>query len=218
MALSGVTAWPLTARDIITQALLENGIIGMDEEPTAAEANACLVRLNGLLKSWGVGMHLETDATVTVPAGSSSGTIGGDVGEVMAVRHEQSATYQRPLVEWVRDDLLGLPNRTTSGNPTAYYVEKDIEGVTLHIWPVPAADITLKVDFLKLPDTVTDLNQTVDMPDKYHEALFTNLAVRCAGMFGAQPAQELYGRAKELERMMLDRERPSSYYMRPACA
>lgn len=211
MTTSGITTWSLTARDIITAALHEHGVIGLAEEPEASEARACLLRLNAILKSWQVGLHLQSDATVTVPADSASGTIAADVEQVLAVRLVNSATSQRPLYRWERDEYLALPNKAASGTPTIFYVAEQAEQSTLYLWPVPTAITTLSMDYLRKPETVTDLSETVDFPQKYQEALYAMLAVRCAGLFGAQISQELAMRAERLRREIEDAERPSSY-------
>ena len=72
MATSGVTAWSLTARDIITTALVnELAVIPIGEDPEAQEATIVLSNLNYLMKSATNGSHLETLGTVTIPANSA---------------------------------------------------------------------------------------------------------------------------------------------------
>lgn len=215
MPTSGETAWSLTAREIVTAALQENAIIALGRDPRAAEMDACLVRLNALLKSWRVGLALEQGATVTVPADSASGAIDAGIDEVLAVRVVISATNERTLARWERDQYLSIPNKTSSGTPTAYYTSRTTAGTTLYLWPVPTVETDLKVDYLRLPETVTDPTETVDFPERHTEALYANLAVRCAGLFGVQPSQELFQRAERLRREVEDSERPASYFLEP---
>lgn len=210
---SGETEWCLTARDIIREALFENSIIAIGEEPTAEEAERCLVRLNALLKSWRVGRHLEKTGTITIPAGERVGTIDDQINEVMSARVIETVDYERQLARWTRDEYFRLPNKNTQGSPTCFYADAQRERIELYVWPVPLIDTQFKVDFLRLPETITNLNQVVDFPQEYQEALYTNLAVRIAGVFGEQPSQELYMRATEFKRLMEDRERPASYYL-----
>lgn len=215
MPTSGETAWSLTARDIVTAALQENAITALGRDPKAREMDACLVRLNGLLKSWRVGMHLEQGATVTVPADSASGLLDEGIGEVLSVRLVISATNERLLARWERDQYFSIPNKTSSGQPVAYYTADSLAGSTIYLYPVPSVETTLKVDYLRLPETITDTGQTVDFPERYTEALYSNLAVRCAGLFGVQPSQELFQRAERLRREVEDAERPASYLLEP---
>lgn len=215
MPTSGVTGWELTAREIIRVALVENAIIGPGDTPEADEAAECLVRLNGLLKSWRIGAHLDTTATVTVPANDPSGTLSGIIESITAVRFVHSATNERVMTRWGRDEYMSLPNKAASGTPTIFYEARARDAVTLFVWPVPTVESTLKADYRSMPETVTDLNETVDFPSKYNEALYVNLALKCWRIFNADkpiPA-DLRADAMRLEREMIDAERPSSYYL-----
>lgn len=215
MPTSGVTAWSLTARDIITAALQENAIVGLGRTPTAAESEACMVRLNGLLKSWSLGTYHETTGTVTVTANDASGTLAAGIRRIISARLELTST-ERQLAEWNRDDYLILPNKAASGDPTIFYQSRQLAGVTLYVWPVPTTNKTLHIDYERVPETVTALTETVDFPERYQEALYANLAMRCSGLFGVPLNAELVARAQRLEREMLDAERPDSYKFEPA--
>lgn len=216
MPTSGTTAWSLTARDIITAALEENNVIPLGRDPKAKELDACILRLNGLLKSWAVGMHQEALADVAVVADAASVALDAEVESILSLRLVTSATSERPLVRIPRDRYLELPNKAQSGTPTMFYESQATDGVTIYLWPVPTTDTTLKANYLRKPETVTNASETVDFPQRWQEALFTNLAMRCAGIFGIQPGPELITRAQRLEREMLDADRPESYFMEPA--
>lgn len=218
MPTSGVTTWSLTARDICTAALQENGILALGREMRSAELAACLVRLNAMLKAMLPNGYLEATATVTVPADDPSGTLDADVAEVLSVRRILTDATHRPLFRMERDRYFELPNMAQSGDPLGYYASEQVAGLTLYVWPVPTADTDLHVDYVRAVETVTDAGQTVDIPQKYQEAIYSNLAVRCAGIFGVQSPPELVDRARRLELMMFDAERPRSYFMEPDCA
>lgn len=211
MPTSGTTVWSLTARDIVTEALVDNAIIGTEDVLEAAEADKCLIRLNGLLKSMAWGRWLHRTDTVTVTANTATVTLSADVAEVMSGRVVESATYERQLARWERDEYFRLPNKAASGSPTCFYADAQLAATVLYVWPVPTANKSVRLDVLRHPETVTDLNETIDWPEEYQEALYSNLAVRCAGIFGTQPSQELYQRAEKLRIDMEDAERPASY-------
>lgn len=215
MPTSGVTSWPLTAREIINAALQEAAIIALDEEPEAHEASACLLRLNALLKSWQVGLQLEAEATVTVPPNDASGTLAADVETVVSARVVLSPTNERQLTRFERDDYLSLPNKLASGTPTIFYMSEQATTCTMHLWPVPTVETQIRISYLRTPETVTNLSQTVDFPQKYQEALYAMLAVRCAGLFGQTLEPELVARAERLRIEIEDAERPASYSLGP---
>lgn len=213
MTTSGVTAWSLTARDIITAALDENAILPLGEDMEAAEAAKCLIRLNALLKSWRIGGHLEATATVTITADTASGELSSDIQAVLSARYVDSATNERALARFERDDYFILPNKAASGTPSIFYADPQRDAPVMYVWPVPTADAEVKITYLRKPDTVTELTETVDIPEEYQEALYANLALRCCGIFGIEPKAELVTRAQRLEREMMDNSRPASYFM-----
>jgi hypothetical protein len=117
-----------------------------------------------------------------------------------------------------------IPNRaqTTNGGPSVYYLEKGVSGLTIHVWPVPSADIDLEIDYNRIADTVTDPSETLDLPEEWQEAVIMGLASRMASMFGVtrtDPAtvQRIDQKAAILYQRLLDRDRPDSYYFEPDC-
>lgn len=217
MTTSGVTDWQMTARQFVTEAMVENGILKMGREPRANELSTCLVRLNAIVKGTR-GLWLEADATATVDGGDPFVILDAGIADVVAARLVVSATNSRPLAMWERDDYFGLPNRlqTSASGPTAFYAAKELDAIKLHVWPVPTLDADLELDVQRVPETITNAGQTLDIPQRYHEAMYTVLARKCARLFGIQPAPDLIADADRLERQLFDAERPESYFMGPA--
>jgi hypothetical protein len=91
----------------------------------------------------------------------------------------------------------------------------------LRIWPVPAADITLELDYSRRPFIAETPEDTLDVPQEWHEAIYMGLAARCASMFGAdrvspQTVARIEARAAQLYQRLLDADRPDSYYFEPS--
>lgn len=217
MPTSGTTDWSLTARDIVVAALQENGIIPLGRNPTATEQDACILRLNALLKTLPAGSHNEATGTITIPGGSASGTIDSDVEEIISARVTTTG-HVRQLYRWDRTRYYELPNPTQVGEPTVFYESRGLNAVTMYVWPVPATDRDVAITYLRKAQTVTDGSQTVDFPQRFQEALYTILARRCAGLFGVEPPPDLVDRAARLELEMFDADRPRSYFFEPDCA
>lgn len=224
MATSGITDWPLTAEEIITQAMVELGAISSGETPTGEEMNDGQLRFNSMMKSWaGEGnLFRERTGTITIPAGTGAGTLPAGIRDVSSVRHVLSTTNYRQLAEWNRGEFYQLPNRIASGNPTAYYVHKTATGLAINIWPVPSTDQTLELDYSTAAETITDPSETVDVPQEWQEAMILGLASRCASMFGTVSTDpnivaRIDAKATALYRQLLDRDRPDSYYFEPDC-
>lgn len=224
MTTSGIYSWPLTAEEIVTQALYEIGAYAAGETPSGTDMNDGIVRLNALLKTWqGEGAaYRETTGTVTLAGGSSSVAAPDDCRDIFSIRHVVSSTYHRQLGEWNRSQYYMLPNRAQTGDPSIYYVSRADIGQTINVWPVPSADITLELDYGKTAETVTDPSETIDVPQEWQECLILSLASRLASMFGAtrvdpQTVARLDARSTVMYERLLDRDRPNSYYFEPDC-
>lgn len=222
MATSGITAFDLSAREMCRQAAVELGVISAGEQLESSETDDMLVRFNMMLKTWATEGNLfrEASGTVTVPAATGAGTLPASVRDIISVRHVVSATNSRQLQKWNRSQYYQLPNRAAVGNPTIYYATQGLSQDALYVWPVPAADINLHLDYYRSAEIITDLAQTVDIPQDWAEAAIFGLAARCANMFGAtRMDQATVGRVTQmaggLYQRLLDQDRPDSYYFEP---
>lgn len=222
MPTSGVTTWSLTALQICTYAAQELGVLSSGEELTADEQADMMVRLTAMLKSWSVKANLfrEATTTATITADTASVALPQGVREINAVRLVISADNERPLGYWNRGQYYAIPNRAASGDPTVYHVEEGIGALTLYVWPVPTANKTVKIDYSRSAEIVTDGAQTLDIAQEWQEAVYKNLAVRCANMFGTarlDPAtlQKLAAEASDLYTQLLDADRPDVYVFEP---
>lgn len=219
MPTSGESDWSLSAGDVVTQAMIELGVLSSGEEPSDSEMHDGILRLNGMLRHWSGEANLwrESTATVIIPVGDGAVTLPGSVRNVNSVRSVPSVGTPRPLAVWNRDQFYSLPNRSQNGAPVACYIQQGIDGDQLTVWPVPAADITLHLDYSRTAETITAPNETMDMPQEWQEAVIYGLASRVANMFGATrldpgAVQRVDGRGQALYQQLLDRDRPDSYY------
>lgn len=214
MPVSGVTAWSLTANDIVKAALGELATIEIGTDPDAEESEACLLRLNGMLKSWqqrGVTLMREASVDVVTTPATAAVTLPAGVRTIASARLIYSATRERQLFQWTRSQYLSLPNKTAAGDPTIYYLDRARDAAILNLWPVSATAKTIRLDYDRIVNTVTAGAETIDIREELHETVYANLAVRCAGVFGQTAPEELQRRAAMLEALMFDAERPDSY-------
>ena len=214
------TTWSITAGEIIKQAMVELGAISSGEAPDSTETEDALLRLNAMLNTWAGENNLFREGSGTLSVTGGTATLPSDVMTVNSVSHIVSSTYHRPLVEWNRSQYYILPNRNAVGNPTIYYIRKTVSGNEIHLWPIPSGTVTLAIDYGRAPNTADDIDETVDIPQDWQEAVIMGLASRCASMFGTTrldpgTVQRVDGRAAELYQKLLDRDRPDSYYFEP---
>ncbi len=222
MPTSGITDWALSAGEVIRAAMVELGALNSADDPESSEETDAMQRLNAMLKTWGGEANLfrEGTGTLTIVAATGAGTLPSGIRTVNSLRHIVSSTYQRPLAQWNRDQYYQLPNRLTAGNPAVYYVARTSAAAVLHVWPVPAAETTYHMDYGQAVETVTAVDEELDIPQEWQEAVILGLASRCASMFGTtrlDPAtvQRVDMRAEMLYQKLLDRDRPDSYFFEP---
>ncbi|MES2904548.1 MAG: hypothetical protein V4696_10220 [Pseudomonadota bacterium] len=222
MSTSGITDWGVTAGDLITEAMSEIGALNAGEVPEQSEYQVGIFRFNTMLKTWAGKANLfrEASGTIVIAAGTGAGTLPQGIRDTNSVRHVVSPTYERPLAQWNRAQYYSIPNRATVGNPSAYYLSNTIDAPQIHIWPVPAVDVTLHLDYSRGVEIVTDPTETLDIPQEWYEAALYGLASRIANTFGAtriDPGAVSFvtQRAETLYQQLLDRDRPDSYFFEP---
>jgi hypothetical protein len=142
----------------------------------------------------------------------ASGTLDAGIRSISSARLVNSSTSHRTLWPMDRSQYLSLPNKAAVGAPTMFYLSRERDAAVLYLWPVSATDVTIAIDYDRVPETVTDGSETLDIREELQEAVYANLAVRIAGIFGQQAPPELAQRAASLEMQMLDAERPDSYF------
>lgn len=217
MATSGVTSWPLTAGEFVQQAMVKLGVLESGGSPESGEMTDGLVALNAMLKNWSTRVNLWRDGTATlvIAPGAGSAALPQEVRDLNSVRQIISATNHRLLTPWNRDQYYSLPNRAAVGNPTIYYVKRDLDNVQIYLWPVPSTEITLHLDYSRTAETVTDSGETLDIGQEWAETVIVNLAARLASVFGAtrtdpQTVARIDQRAAFLEQELFDSDRPDS--------
>ena len=221
MTTSGTISGTMTARELCTTAAQELGVYGAGETLAASDAEAMLTRLTWMLKSWqanGVNLWREAEDSAVYTAGTKTVTLDPRVIDVIEARFLQSSTYQLPMQRWEIGEYQLIPNKDQPGStPLAYYLRKLVDSVTMTIYPVPTQSTTILYSYARVIEDVTDLNQTIDVPQQWMETVYMNLAARCATMFGAArldpgAVATVTQRANELEQQLMDMDRPASVF------
>lgn len=221
MTTSGTINSGLYVSDIVQQAMIEMGVLSSGEAPTGDELTDAIRVLNWMLKSWqarGVTSWRNTDGTVVFPSGTATMPLDPFCLDVLDARLVQSPGYERPLQRWELAQYRQIPNKTTPGFPTAYTIVKADNTISMTLWPVPNAELTVLYSYPRVIEDVTDGTQTLDIPQEWQEAAYVALAARLCQQFGVTrldpaTAQILQQRASALEQLLLDQDRPASVYL-----
>jgi hypothetical protein len=219
MPTSGNPDWTQTVGQLCLSAALELGVVGLGDSLDDSEQSEMMTRLNSMLAKWSIDANLFREDVATVTVGTTGVlALDSDVRDIRSARFVQSATNKRWIAPWNRDQFFALPNRAQTGaSPMAFYLGRATTGLTLNVWPVPTANISLELDINRGFYFASGPEQEFDLPREWHEAALYGLAARCANMFGATKldpgaVQRIETQARTTYEKMLDHDRPDSYF------
>jgi len=223
MATSGSISETFTARDFVAQAMTLITVLGGGETPNANDADQGMTQLQWMLKSWqadGCNLWREEEETITFPADTATVTLDPRVLDVQEARVEISTTFQRILDRWERGEYITLPNKIAAGSPTIFYFRRKRDSVTMTLWPVPTEETDILCTTARVIEDVTDLDQTLDVPQEWSETVTYNLAARLLDTFGiteTRPvlAASIASKAASLYDKLSGFDRPSTVFLQP---
>jgi hypothetical protein len=85
------------------------------------------------------------------------------------------------LTPWNIDDYSNMPNKFQPGTVVNYYQQRDLTEPVLYVWMSPDHSeryTTLVVWATEYLSSVTDINQPLDFPSRWYEAVTAMMAVR----------------------------------------
>lgn len=217
MTTSGTSSGVLSVGAIVTQAYRELGVIAGNEAPPGEAMENAIRVLDWMLKGFTArGINLWREKAVPLTITGATTVLSADIDTVQEV-YLTTGGIERPLFEINRSQYAMLPNKAAVGVPVQYYVARQRDANALTVWPVPtSAQLTIYAS--RRIEDVTNADQTLDIPQKWTEAVFVALAARLVSTTGARradpaTAQAVEQRAAALEQVLLDDDRPNSIYM-----
>jgi len=188
-----------TALDIINLSLKEAGVIGVGQTPGAEDVNDALTLLNAMMAQWNrrrwIVYHL-IDVTC-LGTGNLSYTVGPG-GDFNVARPDriQAAFFRQlinqppannvdyPLVPiWSREEYNQIALKSLASFPQVYFYDSGFPLGEVFIWPVPNNQYEIHLTLKDTLQTFSGLNDVVNLPPEYEEALHYNLAVRLRPLY-----------------------------------
>lgn len=183
-----------SVREIVTAALRKIGVVAIDEAPGAEAFALATAQLNRMMKSWqSRGYFRWTYASVSVPlttAAQYDVNLGDPVEfgdkplRIINMRLKRGGN-EIPMRRMTRDEYDYIPDKTSKGIPTQYYVDRQREQMLVYVWPVLAATNgeTLEITYEReITDVETD-QRHIDLPYEWYDAAVYGLAARLADDF-----------------------------------
>ncbi len=114
-----------------------------------------------------------------------------------------------PLGRFSRQDYDGITNKSTSGIPVSYYIDRQVNP-SMNVYLTPDTQFTMiKYNRIRQLQTVSGATQTLDSPFRFIEAMTAKLASKLAVKYAPDRVQLLKSEAQESITLAMteDRER-----------
>lgn len=199
------------AQTIITDALLEIGVLGPADSLPPEDAALGLRKLNQILQRWSnLRLMLPVLTQINVPLnGGQIYSIGpsGDVVALRPLRVMSASSVDNFGTEYpcnvINQELWNsISVKNVVGGPVSdvWYEATNTDG-RIHVYPKAASNYSLHLQCMVLLDSFT-LSEDVALPEGYETALTLTLADDLASSYGRQSSPDLRRRATAAVRVV----------------
>lgn len=174
MTTSGSRDFNLDVAEIIEEAYERCGL----EVRSGYDARTARRSLNLMLADWANrGLNLWTVAEANIPmvGGDASYVLANDVVDILdVVIRSQGTDYEVERIS--RTEYFTLPNKTTTGRPSQYFLERTIIP-TLYLWATPdnSTDV-LRYYYIRRMQDADALTNTTEIPFRFLPCMVAGLA------------------------------------------
>ena len=151
--------------------------------------------------------------------GTSDATAIYGVDDILEAVYRNSSSVDSPLTKISRSTYQALSNKTATGTPSQYFVQRFIDKVRIHIYPTPDstnASKDMHFYFIKRIQDVGDYTNATDVPFRFVPCMISGLAFYLAQKYQPQVVQamKLYYE-DELARALAEDGSASSTHITP---
>ena len=174
MTVSGSKDFELDVADYIEEAFERCGL----EVRTGYDLKTAKRSLNLMFADWanrGLNQWTIAQRNFTVTNGDGDVDLGTDVIDILSLVVRRDGT-DYALNRISRDEYLNIPTKSTTGRPTQFFVDRQINPV-LKMWPLPdnSTDVVLYNALVRMDDADNYVN-TLQLPFRFYPALAAGLA------------------------------------------
>jgi len=179
MAVSGSNDFELDVADYVEEAFERCGL----EVRTGYDLRTATRSLNLMLADWanrGLNRWTMTQTSQSITAGTPNYNLGADTIDILSavIRTGSDATQSDISLSRIsRDAYISITNKNSTGRPTQFYVDRQINPV-IKLWPTPdsVSTYTLVFDRLVRMDDADSSINTLDVPFRFYPCLAAGLA------------------------------------------
>jgi len=204
----------MTPSALIIRALKKSGVNGVGQTPSSVDLADALDDLNDMFGQWQRRRWLVTDLAEVVfsSAGKQLYTVGSDVtNDIIMTRPDRladafirfnpntttSVDSRLSIIE-SRQDYNEISLKGQQGTTAAVYYDPAFPIGRLYLWPTPVANGQTEIHlFFKSQEFLTlGLNDNINLPPEYNEAMLYNLASRLRPSYQLPPDPSMIALAK----------------------
>lgn len=155
--------------ELITADLLEN-------------ARRALFLMLSALPAKGLQLWTVDEETTPLVLGQANYILDDSTVDVLAV-NLLCLGSETALARVGSDIYIGLPDKTTQGRPTMFWLDRQRDAPVIRLWPTPDAsyaECDLKVWRRRYIMDVGEYTNTLDVPQRWQDAVIAELAARLA--------------------------------------
>jgi hypothetical protein len=219
MATSGTTTFNLNIDDVIEDAYERCGL----QTREGYDLRSARRSLNILFQEWmNRGIHLwkVENNTTNLTAGTTTYTAPSDASDVLEMTFRtvsSGTTTDTTMTKISRSEYQAIPNKFSQGQPTQYYVERNLSNVIINLYQTPNTTNTqINYNYIgRIQDVGVYTNQP-DAPFRFLPCMVSGLAFYLSQKKNPQMTQtlKLYYE-DELQRALTEDGQRASLHLTP---
>jgi len=183
MATSGTTAFNMDFTEIAEEAWERAG----REMRSGYDLRTARRSMNLMTIEWqnrGINLWTIDEGTVSLVSGTAQYTLPTDTVDLLeqVIRTGSGSTQQDLTINRISvSTYASIPNKTTTGRPIQFWIERLVDAPRINVWPVPDSnDYTFKYWRMRRIEDAGRGIETADMPFRFLPCLVAGLAYHIA--------------------------------------
>ena len=190
MATSGTTSFDLNIDDVIEESFERIG----KQTRTGYDLKSARRSLNLLLSEWGNrGVHLwkVTNHTQNLVASTTTYTAPADCSDVLEAVF-RNGTTDTTMTKISRSEYQAIPNKSSTGTPTQYYVRRNLANVEINLCLTPdTTDTQINYFYVARIQDAGAYTNTPDAPYRFLPCMVSGLSFYLAQKHMPARVQEM---------------------------
>ena len=176
MASSGTTSFNPSIDEVIEEAYERCGV----RTNSGNDIKSARRSLNLLFSEWGnrgINLWKVKSKTETLVNGQVTYNAPSDCNDVLEAVVTVSGGNQQTLTKVSRSEYIAIPNKTATGTPSQYYVDRQLTPtISLYLAPDTSAVTNIFYYYLARIEDVGAYTNTADMPFRFFPCMVSGLA------------------------------------------